>query len=482
MLGHGLLCCAKGGDVLIIWHERDLRIEDHLALTYAAGCGLPVCPLYIYSEEGKSSWPMGSRSRWWLHHSLLALQEGYRSLGADLYLQKGDPEDVFRQLTAAFLIKEVCWIERFTPDERQRDRQVQSWLEDQGVKVSIFPGNYLIQPDKMLSGSQRPYQVFTPFAKAAFSEVHVENPLPAPKGLKAPLEMVSTLTVEDLRLLPGSKSIEGQLWKPGRTGALEKLEQFSRSHLDTYARSRDLLAEAGTSSLSAHLSFGEISPREVWWRCFKRPHAEPFLRQLIWREFASYFLYHFPKATDISWKEEFEAFPWSENAEHFARWKQGQTGFPVVDAAMRQLLQTGWMHNRARMVVGSFLVKDLLLPWQWGARWFWEKLVDADLPNNTLGWQWIAGCGPDAAVYFRIFNPTLQGEKFDPQGDYIRRYVPELKELPKRWIHKPHEAPQEVLQAAGITLGKTYPQPIVDHAQQRKLALAGYEKVKSAKK
>ena len=269
-------------------------------------------------------------------------------------------------------------------------------------------------------------------------------------------------------------------WTPGRAGAEQKLEKFCDNSIGKYSTARNVLAQNGTSLLSPHLAFGEISPKEIWNKANLLPNAEPFLRQILWREFANSFAYYFPKSTDYSWKEKFEKYPWENNSEYINKWQKGQTGYPIVDAGMRQLWQTGWMHNRTRMIVGSFLVKDLLIHWLEGARWFWDTLVDADIANNTLGWQWVAGSGPDAAPYFRIFNPMLQGKKFDSNGDYVRKYIPELNRLPKKWIHSPWEAPKSVLCAAGVYIGENYPERIVYHDEARKKALIGYNKIKTA--
>jgi deoxyribodipyrimidine photo-lyase len=294
--------------------------------------------------------------------------------------------------------------------------------------------------------------------------------------LKAPSKLKRTLDVADLKLLPQihwDKAFYSH-WQPGEEGAWKRLRLFKQKIVGHYHKGRDFPAEDMTSRLSPHLHFGEITPRQIWYELIKSKGASHFLREIGWREFAHHLLYFFPKTPLHPLREAFEDFPWKNNRKLLQLWQKGKTGVPIVDAGMRQLWEMGWMHNRVRMIVGSYLVKDLMIPWQEGARWFWDTLVDADLGNNTLGWQWVGGCGADAAPYFRIFNPILQGQRFDPEGDYVRRFVPELKKLPTKWIHQPHLAPEEVLRAAGIVLGKNYPSPIVDHDEARKTALKLY--------
>ncbi|MGA8164491.1 MAG: deoxyribodipyrimidine photo-lyase [Waddliaceae bacterium] len=469
--------------MIIVWHYRDLRMEDHPALSYAVSTKLPVLPLYIHDVAGDGPWAPGSAGKWWLHHSLQNLRERYLLAGSDLIIRKGNAKQVLAALLKEFPLKEACWIERYQPSRRQRDEAIRQWLDKHGCKVSVFQGNYLMDPDDVRTSKGKPYVVFTPFFRAVYATADWGGILLKPPDMQKG-RLPSSESLDDLHLLtkkPWGKQIPC-LWKPGRSGAEENLQYFCDHHLTSYESKRDFLAVNATSRLSPHLAFGELSPREVWERCSKLPYPEPFLRQLLWREFSNAFLYHFPSSTEHSWREEFEQYPWADNAKALAQWKQGKTGYPIVDAAMRQLWETGWMHNRARLIVGSFLVKDLFIHWIEGARWFWETLVDADLANNTLGWQWVAGSGPDAAPYFRIFNPILQGKKFDPEGSYVRTYVPELAKLPTRWIHTPWEAPASLLADAGIVLGKDYPLPMVDHGQARRKALKGYQNIKSAKK
>jgi len=414
--------------MIVVWHGRDLRLEDHPALVAAVKSGEPLLPVYI-DEEGE-----GAATRWWLERSLRDLQGRYRELGAHLVVRKGDPQEIFDELQP----KAVYWIRRGGDDKIARA------LEAKGIECHLFEGNYLLAADHF----SKPYLVYTPYAKAALREQCWGAPLPAPKRVEAAPKCRSE------RLEGSDLDFD---WEPGRAGALKLLKRF-RTVEEQYAKSRDYPGTAGTSRLSPHLAFGEISVREVW----RATSDETFHKELLWRDFARQWLHYFPEVEDRSWREEFERYPWEDRPDWLEQWKRGETGVPIVDAGMRQLLETGWMHNRVRMIVASYLVKDLRIHWIEGARWFWERLVDADLANNSLGWQWVAGCGPDAAPYFRVFNPTLQGKKFDEHGLYVRRYLPDL---PEENVHEPWK--------------EGWPEPMVDHAEARRLALAGYEKVKS---
>lgn len=466
--------------MIIVWHYRDLRLEDHPALTEASKKDQAIISLYIHDPEAERPWQSTGASDWWLHHSLDDLQKRYRQMGSDLILRQGSAQRVFQEILQEISVKEVYWTERFQPAIRQRDAEIKAWLESQGVSVSICEGNYLISPSALLNQSGNPYVVYTPFWKAVDKDPSFGVPLPIPPLKRAP--KIASLPLEAFQCLPTipwDREMR-EVWRPGRAGAEALLKKFFANRVSDYGVLRDFPGEEGTSRLSPHLAFGEISPREIWTRCQGHPKAEPYLKQLVWREFANYFLYYVPSSSDTSWRREFESFPWQHQSPHLKSWKKGVTGYPIVDAGMRQLWRTGWMHNRVRMIVASFLIKDLMVHWVEGARWFWETLVDFDLANNTLGWQWTAGSGPDAAPYFRIFNPVLQGEKFDPQGDYVKKYVPELSHVPARWIHRPWEAPPSILKDAGVILGKTYPQPVVAHDAARKKALEAYHALKTS--
>ena len=451
----------------IVWHYRDLRIEDNPALN-AASSG-KVLPLYIHSPNEEGRWSSGAASNWWLHHSLQDLSKRYKELGSRLIIRTGSAAEILEQLASEISIDAVYWNHRYEPELRRRDKRILSKLEAKGTSVHRFEGNYLVTPSEILNKTGKPYSVFTPFSKTVMELRLWRDPLPLPRLNGQP--RVKLERIESLDLLPKRNWADSfpEQWSPGRDGATKNLQAFKKA-VDAYEDQRNLPSVAGTSQLSPHLHFGEISPHEVWKSIeHKSKDRLPFLRQLIWREFGNYFLYHSPTATDFSWKSKFDDFPWEKNQESLIAWQEGMTGYPIVDAGMRELWQTGWMHNRVRMIVGSFLVKDLFIHWVEGARWFWDTLVDADLANNTLGWQWIAGSSPDAAPYFRIFNPVLQGKKFDPEGAYIRRWIPELAHIPKKWIHCPWEAPEKA---------PHYPEPIVDHSEARNKALAAYQRIK----
>lgn len=446
---------------VIVWLRNDLRLSDHPS--FEAAQDRPVIPVYIDDDVGE--WPLGDASRVWLHHSLTALNE---SLNGGLVIRKGNRLKVLQKLITETGADTVFWTRSYDPENLKGDALVKSALE---VKVQTFPGS-LFEPWTVLNLQKKPFQVFSPFWKKC-------QMLPVRTIFKEAsfnlFKKPSSLSVDDLNLLPAAPWDEKimKYWEPGEKGAKKLLKKF---RVADYVDRRDIPGlDEGTSHLSPHLHFGEISPFQVW----HAENSEVFRRQLAWREYATYLLYHFPYMVKLPFKEKYNAFPW--RSEHLEEWKKGKTGYPIVDAGMRQLWETGWMHNRVRMVVGSFLVKDLLISWFEGACWFWDTLVDADLANNTLGWQWVGGMGPDAAPYFRIFNPVVQGERFDPEGIYVRKYVPELKNLPNRWIHRPFDAPTSILEEAGVILGKNYPYPLVNHEEARKTALQIYRLLKNEK-
>jgi deoxyribodipyrimidine photo-lyase len=350
----------------------------------------------------------------------------------------------------------------------------------------------LHEPWTIQNQSRKPFQVFTPFWKHCLTKPDPAEPLPAPRKITAPGQWSKSLPIEALELEPRIKWAEGMraAWQPGEAGARGQLERFLSSAFENYSNGRNRPDLVGTSRLSPHLHFGEISPRQIWHGVRRMAEKRglsvvqwrnsQFLAEVGWREFAHHLLYHFPHTPAEPLRVGFKKFPWRRDASLLKAWQQGRTGYPIVDAGMRELWTTGWMHNRVRMIVASFLVKDLLLSWQEGAAWFWDTLVDADLAQNTLGWQWAAGCGADAAPYFRVFNPVSQGEKFDPQGDYVRKWCPELAKLSNTWLHQPWKAPDEVLAHCAIDPGRTYPKPIVCHAIAREVALEAFAKLKRA--
>ncbi|MDF2549070.1 MAG: deoxyribodipyrimidine photolyase [Chlamydiales bacterium] len=464
--------------MIVVWHSRDLRLRDNPALLAALESGGPIAPLYLDDPESEGRWPAGSASRFWLHHSLYALSKAYEAKGGRLFFQQGAAIPFFQKLIAKASLKKVFFNERFEPERRAYDWKVAAFLRAQGVEVVCCNGNYLFDPSDVLNLSKKPYQVFTPFYRSAL-KIETAPPIQALPPFSFQREIPS-LSLDALALLPKIHwSQEMDLfWQPGEEGAERLLHSFLKEKSERYETGRDLPGQDFSSRLSPHLHFGEISPRQILHALSSLPGNEAFIRQVYWREFGNSFLHHFPQATDAPWKSAFERFPWQENRAYLQAWQKGLTGYPIVDAAMRQLWRLGWMHNRARLIASSFLVKDLLQPWQLGARWFWDTLVDADLAQNTLGWQWIAGSGPDAAPYFRIFNPVLQGEKWDAEGCYIRSFVKELAGLPNCWIHKPWAAPKEVLAKAGVVLGRDYPHPIVDHAEAKEKALTAFRSLR----
>ncbi len=464
----------------IVWFRQDLRLRDHQALTAAVARGGPVLPVYTWAPEEEGAWPPGAASRWWLHHSLASLDASLQRRGSRLLIRRGPSLATLRDLVRESGAGAVTWSRRYEPASVARDAEIKSALRADGVEAESFESALLVEPWEIRTREGQPYKVFTPFWRALAGGPPPGQPQPAPARVPPPRAWPSSLTLEDLRLLPEIPWDAGfrKAWQPGEDGAHAALESFLDDGVDRYDGARDAMARQGTSRLSPHLHFGEISPREAWAlrldAAGRRANAatDPWLRQIAWREFAHHLLFHYPRTTEHPLRADFERFPFLEDAPGLRAWQRGRTGYPIVDAGMRELWATGWMHNRARMVVASFLVKHLLLPWQDGASWFWDTLVDADLANNTLGWQWVAGSGADAAPYFRIFNPVTQGEKFDASGDYVRRWVPEIARLPDRFLHAPWTAPPIALHEAGVERDRTYPAPIVEHGEARARALA----------
>lgn len=473
---------------VLVWLRHDLRLADHPALAAALKTGRAVVPVFIWAPGEEEPWPPGAASRWWLHQSLEALSRDLLRLGSRLIVRKGSTLDHLLAIARETGASGVYWNRRYEPAIVQRDTRIKEALGAAGLEVVSFNGSLLREPWAVRSKTGGPYQVFTPYWRACLGLDDPAPPLPAPKHLPAPADWPESLPLRALELEPRLNWADGfrSCWRPGAAGAQEQLDVFLRDAFSRYASGRDQPAGRGTSRLSPHLHWGEISPREVWHAA--RAWAEktggrdwrgsPFLTELGWREFAHHLLFHFPRTTTGPLRTEFVRFPWRDEASWLRAWQRGRTGYPIVDAGLRELWSTGWMHNRVRMITASFLVKDLLQPWQRGAAWFWDTLVDADLAANTLGWQWSAGCGADAAPFFRIFNPVTQGEKFDPEGSYVRRWVPELARLPEKWIHRPWEAPPTVLDAAGVRLGGDYPRPLVSHAIAREVALEAYRQLR----
>jgi deoxyribodipyrimidine photo-lyase len=458
---------------ILVWFRQDLRLHDNPPLIHALDQRKPLIAVYIWSPEDEGIWEIGGASRWWLHHALTALQQALRAKGIKLIVQRGKAATVLKKIVSQTEAKEVVCNARYEPHAILQEKAVEKALEPLSCSVRTFHGNLLFEPGSIATAKGEPYQMFTPFYRACLNERILFSPLRSRHSVIPFHGNIKSLEIKELNLLPALNWDKEfyKVWKPGEKHAQQMLKRFIESSLSDYSSDRDLPAHLGTSRLSPHLHFGEVAPSTIWRMLSGLKHSEPFMRQLIWREFAHHLLIHFPKTPLHPLKKKFSDFPWKKNAHLLKKWQRGMTGFPLIDAGMRQLWITGWMHNRVRMIVASFLVKDLLIPWQAGAKWFWDTLVDADLANNTLGWQWCAGCGADAAPYFRIFNPLAQSKRFDPDGEYIRRYIPELKKLSSRWIHAPHLAPPEALEEAGVVLGETYPYPMVDHDAARKEAL-----------
>lgn len=477
----------------IVWFRQDLRLQDNPALAAAIKRGGAVLPVYILDDAGDGDWPAGSASRWWLHHSLAALDQSLRERGSRLLLAKGASGKVLSALLRQSGATAVYWNRRYEPAGIARDSTIKMELVASGLEAKSFNAALLFEPHTVKNKSGGPFQVFTPYWRHCLA-LPVEAPVKLPGGnFPAPAKWPASLALGELDLLPVVKWDAGlaATWQPGEAAALKQLKKFTGAAMDDYADRRDRPETDGTSALSPHLHFGEIGPRQVWAAVRARSKesgvfpanrgGQVFLTEVGWREFAHHLLFYFPQTPGKPLREDFSRFPWQKNAKQLRAWQKGLTGYPIVDAGMRQLWATGWMHNRVRMIVASFLVKHLRHSWQEGAAWFWDTLVDADLANNTLGWQWSAGCGADAAPYFRIFNPILQGAKFDPEGHYVRRWVPELSGLPSEFIHQPWEAPLHVLAEAKVVLGKVYPQPMVDHGEARVAALAALKSIRAGR-
>ena len=467
---------------VVVWFRNDLRLADQAALHAAVETGRAVLPVFILDDTSPGNWAPGGASRWWLHHSLASLQNALAERGARLTLRRGDSVKLIGEIVDQAGAAEVFTGGSSDPWARRVDEAA---ADAMSVPLHRMRTTTLFQPDAVRTRSGGPFSVYTPFANACMALGDPKPPLPAPREIRSGPAARSE-RLEDWELLPSRPDWAGGLretWTPGEAGALARAEAFLDHRLSGYGEARDRPAMDGTSMLSPHLHFGEISAPQLWHMVHRRASNRgraKFVRELLWREFCANLLWYHPGLPEAPLREEFAAMPWRDDAAGLAAWQKGLTGVPIVDAGMRQLWQTGWMHNRVRMIVASFLVKHLMIPWQAGEAWFWDTLVDADLSNNAANWQWVAGCGADAAPYFRVFNPVLQGRKFDVDGSYVRRFVPELAGLDERWIHAPWEAPAEVLREADITLGKAYPMPLVDLAKGRTRALAAYEGIRSA--
>ncbi|WP_246776287.1 deoxyribodipyrimidine photo-lyase [Bradyrhizobium sp. CCBAU 53351] len=461
-------------------------MSDHPALHAAATSGAPVVCLYVLDDSVAR--PPGGATRWWLAQSLRALGAAIAARGGSLVLRRGPAARMIPELVRETGARSVYWNGIAQAPHQAVERQLEAALARLGVDSQSFPGDLLVPPSAIRTKEGRGLRVFTPFWRRVLSLGDPPKPLPAPKELRPPA-MVASDRLESWKLEPAKPDWAGGLretWTPGEASARARLRDFLGHTVRGYVGDRDRPDREGTSGLSPHLRFGELSPRQVWHAAqfaadedpALGPGIEKFLSELGWREFCRHLLHDHPDLASENLQTNFDGFPWKRDAKALAAWQRGRTGYPIVDAGLRELWHTGVMHNRVRMVVASFLVKHLLIDWREGEAWFWDTLVDADAGSNPANWQWVAGCGADAAPYFRVFNPQLQGEKFDPDGTYVRRWVPELQEMPAKLIHQPWQATPIELASAGIPLGKTYPHPIIDHARGRERALAAYAKIR----
>ncbi|WP_429820252.1 cryptochrome/photolyase family protein [Ensifer sp. B1-9] len=472
---------------IIVWFRKDLRLADNRALAAAAG-EAPVIPLYIREPDESGNGPLGAAQRWWLHHSLEALAARLGRHGSQLIFRSGAPLDVISDVARTTGASRVHWNRRYDPNGITVDTSLKKALATREIIAESFPGQLLHEPIRLLTTTGGPYRVFTPFWRALESKIVPSPPVDEPRHVAKPGIWPESETLSDWALLPKKPNWAAtfsEIWAPGEQGAFARLHEFTDEKLADYKVHRDFPDTDGTSLLSPHLTFGEISPAQVWHATQGMQIADgegvaTFRKEIGWREFSYHLLFHYPELPHRNLDRRFDHFRWLDREDDFTRWTKGLTGFPIVDAGMRQLWQHGYMHNRVRMIAASFLIKGLLIDWRKGEQWFRDTLVDADPANNPASWQWVAGSGADAAPFFRIFNPVLQGEKFDPDGAYVRRFVPELGRLDRRYLHRPFSAPAAVLAAAGIELGTTYPNPIVDHANARERALAAFGEIASA--
>ncbi|WP_439624977.1 cryptochrome/photolyase family protein [Shinella sp.] len=476
---------AASENPVIVWFRKDLRVDDNAALAAAVETGRPIVTLYIREPEKAGTGPLGGAQQWWLHHSLASLGRTLQKFGSPLMLRSGAADAVLADLIEETGADAVHWNRRHDPAGIAIDTDIKAALKGRGVTAKSFAGQLLHDPTRLMTGEKRPYRVYTPFWKALEREGEPHEPIDAPEKLASLRKSPASETLDDWDLLPKKPDWAAafpDVWTPGEEAARERLESFVDGAIDGYKQDRDHPAIDATSMLSPHLALGEISPARIWHatRGLKAPAEDVvhFRKELAWREFCYHLHFHFPQLSEKNWNDRFDAFAWEAAGKNFKLWTRGQTGYPIVDAGMRQLWTHGWMHSRVRMITASFLIKHLMIDWRRGEEWFRDTLVDADPASNAANWQWVAGSGADASPFFRIFNPILQGEKFDADGTYVRTFVPELEKLDSAWIHKPFDAPDSALKKAGVELGKTYPKPIVDHGKARERALAAYKALK----
>lgn len=468
-------------DTVIHWFRQDLRLKDNPSLSYAAK-GKKILPIYILDEKNSCDYKMGEASKWWLHYSLKSLNE---SLHGNLMFYKGDPEEILTGIIKRKNIKGIYWNRCYEPWRTERDKKIKEKFLNCDVEVKSFNGSLLWEPWNIKKEDGSPYKVFTPFyKKGCLNYEYPRKPMDAPSNVEYISDSEESINIKDLDLLPyvnWGKKLETH-WEIGESGAISRVQEFIKEGVENYKEGRNIPSKPYVSRISPYLHFGEISPNQLWHKIRSvgdDKNIEHFCSELGWREFSYSQLYYNPTLPNENLQKKFDNFPWSNDSSSLEAWQKGKTGIPMVDAGMRELWKTGYMHNRVRMIVGSFLVKNLRLHWHNGERWFWNTLVDADLANNSASWQWIAGCGADAAPYFRVFNPVTQGQKFDPDGDYVRKFIPEIASLPNKYLFSPWEAPENLLKDSSVILGDTYPKPIVDLKLSREKALESFKSLKS---
>jgi deoxyribodipyrimidine photo-lyase len=473
----------------IVWLRQDLRLHDNAALYHAAKLKIPLTIIYI-DDDSERDMPMGKYQKIWLHHSLDSLSQDLAKDGHKLHFFKGNAKKNLKEIIKKTQAKAVFWNRCYEPKQIARDKELKQELKEMGLQVETFGGFLLNEPWDVLNNSKEYFKVFTPYWKAASKLLNFEKPFPKPSFESTKVHL-DDLKLEQLHLVSKNALDVEKLWHVGEKNAMKRLEHFLSHGLANYALGRDFPALDATSRLSPNIHLGEISPKIIVYETANfveksrdkslKAQMEKFFSELGWREFSYNLLYHFPKLVKDPFKPQYASFPWKKNQKHLEAWQEGLTGYPIIDAGMRQLKETGWMHNRIRMVVGSFLVKNLMLHWHEGEHWFWEHLLDADLANNSASWQWVFGSGADAAPYFRVFNPLLQSAKFDPEGLYIKKYVPELKDLDVKYLHDPSSAPLDILRKAGISLGDNYPKALCDLNKTRDEVLIAYKHVQEEK-
>jgi deoxyribodipyrimidine photo-lyase len=478
----------------IMWFRQDLRLSDNPALTAALESSRTVIPLFVLPQLSGHAWSIGEASRWWLNESLQALSHDISELGSRLIIRRGNPGEVLTEIARQYSVADIYSNEVYEPGERTEDKKVAAALEQQGITIHRHHGNLLLAPELVKNKSNAPYRVFTPFYRYYVQNGYATQLAERPDQLPPVPGDIGSVATDFPDLLPANGWYQklDNYWEPGENGVVKCLAELTDDKLAGYPGNRDIPSQSGTSRLSPHLHFGEISPRQVIDRLDSlvsqstypgiSKGRESLLRQLVWRDFACHILHHFPHTANKPFNADYERFPWQQaDSKLLVAWQTGKTGIPIIDAGMRELWETGWMHNRVRMIVASLLTKNAGQHWLHGAKWFWDTLVDADLANNSMGWQWVAGCGVDAAPYFRIFNPVSQSKKFDPDGRYLVRWVPEIRNLPLRYLHEPWATPGEIQRHCGVEIGRDYPAPVIDIAASRKHALDMYNRFRTEK-